>query len=112
MPYQSVNPATGEVLQKFEERTDAQMMKALAAADATYRESWSIAPYKERAEYIGKAAALMLEQKEALARIATLEMGKRIAESRGEVKRKRTYTNNPKTTAKTAMLMAITRKDR
>jgi succinate-semialdehyde dehydrogenase / glutarate-semialdehyde dehydrogenase len=48
MPYQSVNPATGEVLQKFEEHTDAQMMKALAAADATYRESWSIAPYKER----------------------------------------------------------------
>jgi succinate-semialdehyde dehydrogenase/glutarate-semialdehyde dehydrogenase len=85
MPYQSVNPATAEVLQKFDNHTDDQMMKALAFADSTYRESWSVASYKERAKYIGKAAALMLEQKEALARIATLEMGKRISESRGEV---------------------------
>jgi succinate-semialdehyde dehydrogenase/glutarate-semialdehyde dehydrogenase len=38
-----------------------------------------------RAKYIGKAAALMLEQKEDLARLATIEMGKRIAEGRGEV---------------------------
>jgi succinate-semialdehyde dehydrogenase / glutarate-semialdehyde dehydrogenase len=85
MAYQSVNPATGEVLKTFDEHTDDQMMKALAVADATYRQSWSITSYKERAKYIGKAAALMLEQKETLARFATLEMGKRIAESRGEV---------------------------
>jgi succinate-semialdehyde dehydrogenase / glutarate-semialdehyde dehydrogenase len=85
MPYQSVNPATGEVLQNFEEHTDQQMMDALAAADKTYREIWSTASYKERARYIGKAAALMLEQKETLARLATIEMGKRIAEGRGEV---------------------------
>jgi succinate-semialdehyde dehydrogenase / glutarate-semialdehyde dehydrogenase len=85
MPYQSVNPATGEVLQVFKEHTDQQMMDALAAADKTYREIWSTAPYKERAKYIGKAAALMLEQKETLARLATIEMGKRIAEARGEV---------------------------
>jgi succinate-semialdehyde dehydrogenase/glutarate-semialdehyde dehydrogenase len=83
--YQSVNPATGEVLQRFEEHTDDQMMEALAAADTIYRESWSVARYKERAKFVGKAAALMLEQKEVLARTATLEMGKRISESRGEV---------------------------
>jgi succinate-semialdehyde dehydrogenase / glutarate-semialdehyde dehydrogenase len=85
MPYQSVNPATGELLQVFEEHTDRQMMDALAAADKTYREVWSFPPYRERAKYIGRAAALMLEHKEALARLATIEMGKRIAESRGEV---------------------------
>ena len=85
MPYQSVNPATGELLQVFQEHTDQQMLDALAAADKTYREVWSTAPYKERAKYIGRAAALMLEQKEELARLATIEMGKRIEESRGEV---------------------------
>jgi succinate-semialdehyde dehydrogenase/glutarate-semialdehyde dehydrogenase len=85
MPYQSVNPATGQLSQKFEEPSYQQMMDALAAADRTYREFWSVAPYKERAGYIGKAARLMLEQKESLARLATIEMGKRIAESRGEV---------------------------
>jgi succinate-semialdehyde dehydrogenase/glutarate-semialdehyde dehydrogenase len=85
MPYQSVNPATGQLSQSFQEHTDHQMMDALAAADKAYREFWSSAPYKERAKYIGKAAKLMLEQKESLARLATIEMGKRIAESRGEV---------------------------
>jgi succinate-semialdehyde dehydrogenase/glutarate-semialdehyde dehydrogenase len=85
MPYQSVNPATGELLQVFPEHTDQQMLEALAAADKTYREVWSTKSYKERAKHIGKAAALMLEQKEELARLATIEMGKRIEESRGEV---------------------------
>jgi succinate-semialdehyde dehydrogenase/glutarate-semialdehyde dehydrogenase len=85
MPYQSVNPATGQLLQVFEEHTSRQMMDALAAADKAYREFWSALPYQDRAKHIGKAAKLMLEQKESLARLATLEMGKRIAESRGEV---------------------------
>lgn len=85
MPYQSVNPATGQLLKKFEEHSDQQMMAAVAAADRAYRESWSTIPYKERAKCIGNAAKLMLEQKEVLARLATIEMGKRIAESRGEV---------------------------
>jgi succinate-semialdehyde dehydrogenase / glutarate-semialdehyde dehydrogenase len=85
MPYQSVNPATGESLQMFEEHSNQQMMDALTAADKVYREFWSTAPYKERAVCIAKAARLMLEQKESLARLATLEMGKRIEESRGEV---------------------------
>ncbi len=85
MPYQSVNPATGELLRVFEEHTDRQMMDALATADNTYRKLWSMMPYRERAKYIGRAAALMLQQKEALARLATIEMGKRIAEGRGEV---------------------------
>ena len=33
MQYQSVNPATGELLQAFEEYTNEQMMAALTAAD-------------------------------------------------------------------------------
>src|ERR1700682_4064437 len=42
-------------------------------------------PFKERSKIIAKSAQLFLEKKEELARLATLEMGKRIAESRGEV---------------------------
>jgi hypothetical protein len=41
--------------------------------------------HRERARVLGKAATLMLDQRETFARLATLEMGKRIAESRGEV---------------------------
>src|SRR5580698_601957 len=85
MAYQSVNPSNGEVLRNFDQHTDQQMEQMLATADQTFREVWSRKPVRERAKVIGKAASLMLEQKEKFSRLATLEMGKRIAESRGEV---------------------------
>src|ERR1700730_8855042 len=85
MAYQSVNPFNGEVLRTFDQHTDQQMEQMLVTADWTFREVWSRKPIRERAKMIGKAASLMLEQKEKFARLATFEMGKRIAESRGEV---------------------------
>ena len=83
--YQSVNPATGELLQAFEQHTDQQVLDALAAADKAYRQIWSALPFKERSKYLSKAAKHLLERKEEVSRLATLEMGKRIAESRDEV---------------------------
>lgn len=84
MPYRSVNPATGEVLKTFPEHTDQQVMDALAAADRAFR-AWSARPFSERSKIIGRSAQIIRQKKEELARLATLEMGKRIAESRGEV---------------------------
>jgi succinate-semialdehyde dehydrogenase/glutarate-semialdehyde dehydrogenase len=84
VPYRSVNPATGEVLKTFSEHTDQAMMDALAKADEAFI-AWSTRPTEERAKIIARAAQLLLEQKGELAKLATLEMGKRIAESRGEV---------------------------
>jgi succinate-semialdehyde dehydrogenase/glutarate-semialdehyde dehydrogenase len=82
--YRSVNPATGEVLKTYAEHTDQEMMDALATADKAFV-SWSTRPIEERAKIISRAAQLLLERKSELAKLATLEMGKRIAESRGEV---------------------------
>ena len=84
MPYRSVNPATGEVLKTFTEHTDQEMMEALATADKAFA-SWAALPVDERAKTISRAAQLLLERKCELSKLATLEMGKRIAESRGEV---------------------------
>jgi succinate-semialdehyde dehydrogenase/glutarate-semialdehyde dehydrogenase len=84
VPYRSVNPATGEVLKTFPEHTDQQVMDALAAADRAFR-TWSARPFSERSKIIGQCSQVLLKRKEELARLATLEMGKRIAESRGEV---------------------------
>ena len=84
MSYCSVNPATGEVLKDFTQHTDEQMWDALATADKAFR-SWGSRPISERSKIIGRSAQILLEKKEELARLATLEMGKRIAESRGEV---------------------------
>src|ERR1700721_593441 len=84
MSYRSVNPATGEVLRTFTENTDEQMWDAVTTADRAFR-PWAACPFSERSKIIGRSAQLLLEKKEELARLATLEMGKRIAESRGEV---------------------------
>lgn len=84
MPYRSVNPATGEVLKTFAEHTDEQVMNALTSADRAFR-LWSAKPFSERAGIVGRSAHLLLEKKEELARIAGLEMGKRVVEGRGEV---------------------------
>jgi succinate-semialdehyde dehydrogenase / glutarate-semialdehyde dehydrogenase len=84
VPYRSVNPATGEVLKTFPEHTDEQMWSALKKADKTFR-AWAARPFSERSKIIARSAQVLLEKKEELSRVATLEMGKRIAESRGEV---------------------------
>jgi succinate-semialdehyde dehydrogenase/glutarate-semialdehyde dehydrogenase len=85
MPYQGVNPVTGKILQSFIEHSDRQMIDALTRADETFHRVWSIASCEERAEIIVRVASLMREQKEDLARLATLETGKRIEESRREL---------------------------
>jgi succinate-semialdehyde dehydrogenase / glutarate-semialdehyde dehydrogenase len=85
MAYQSVNPANGEILRRFDQHTDEQMQNALATADNTYRHIWSRMAIRDRAKIVGRAASLMLDRKEELARLASLEMGKRISEGRTEV---------------------------
>jgi len=85
MAYQSINPFNGELLQRFDQHTDAQMESALAKAESTFQHIWSKATFRDRAEVVGRVASLMLERKESLARLAALEMGKRISEGRAEV---------------------------
>jgi acyl-CoA reductase-like NAD-dependent aldehyde dehydrogenase len=56
MTYQSLNPATGKLLKKFEELTDKQLETKIAAA-ATCFETWRHKSYAERAAIVAKAAA-------------------------------------------------------
>ena len=84
MPYQSVNPNSGDVLQSFEHFTTTQLELSLAEAERCFQ-SWKLKRYAERAQVLNKAAALLHAQVEDFARLATLEMGKRIDEARNEV---------------------------
>lgn len=84
MAYQSLNPATGELLKVFEETTNEQLEGKLSAAAGCFA-IWRDKSYAERAVIIARVASLMLERKEALATTMTIEMGKRIADARGEV---------------------------
>jgi succinate-semialdehyde dehydrogenase/glutarate-semialdehyde dehydrogenase len=84
MAYQSINPFDGKVAKTFPELTDAQLETAIQTA-ATCYETWRHKSYAERAKIVAKAAELMHARADEFARHATLEMGKRISESRGEV---------------------------
>lgn len=85
MAYQSVNPATGELIKTFANHTDAELQSALTAAHALYKSQWSRGPITPRLEVLKRFARLVDQRAEDLARILVTEMGKRISEARGEV---------------------------
>lgn len=78
------DPATGETLTHV---ADAAAADGLAALDAAHRAqpAWAATPPRERSELLRRAFELTVERTEALATLMTLEMGKPLAESRGEV---------------------------
>ena len=84
MSYQSVNPATGKVLKKFKEITNKQLETAIKTATACF-DAWRFKTFSERAVVVAKAAASLRARVDDFAKPVTLEMGKLIAESRGEV---------------------------
>lgn len=84
MSYQSVNPFNGKELQSFETFTDKQVESALEAAEACYKK-WRLTTFAERATIAHKAASIMRKRVDEFAQPMTLEMGKLIAEARGEV---------------------------
>jgi succinate-semialdehyde dehydrogenase/glutarate-semialdehyde dehydrogenase len=82
--YQSVNPFDGKTFKTFVSITNADLEQKIATAQACYA-TWRRKTYAERSAIVAKAAAIMHERRDAFARLATLEMGKRIDEARGEV---------------------------
>ena len=79
-----VNPATGETLAALPLASAADLDRALEVADEGFR-IWRKSTPQERAAVLQGAARLMVERQEDLARVATMEQGKPLAESRIEV---------------------------
>jgi succinate-semialdehyde dehydrogenase/glutarate-semialdehyde dehydrogenase len=84
MAYQSINPNDGKTLKKFAEISTEQLEHSLATAESCFQ-AWKHISYQERAVIVRKAAALLRASVDDFAKLATLEMGKRIDEARGEV---------------------------
>nr|WP_295462389.1 NAD-dependent succinate-semialdehyde dehydrogenase [Mesorhizobium sp.] len=78
-----VNPATGRAIGVVPHATAADLDRALAAAERAFA-SWRHVNPRERGKILKKAADLMRERQEDIARLATLEMGKPLAEARLE----------------------------
>lgn len=82
--YATINPATGERVAEFPTLTDEEVQDALKRSFTEYR-TWRSTPLAERAAVLTRVAELHRERSEELAALLTLEMGKPIAEARGEV---------------------------
>ena len=84
MPYETVNPATGELLASYPEHTPAEVEIALVLADKTYH-FWRLLSFVERGAMMSRAADIFRQESEKLSNLITLEMGKLIDESQAEV---------------------------
>jgi succinate-semialdehyde dehydrogenase/glutarate-semialdehyde dehydrogenase len=82
--YKTVNPATGETLKEFPLATAPEVEQALAASREAFGD-WRSAPVEARAKVIARVAELYRERQDELARLIATEMGKPLAQSRGEV---------------------------
>src|SRR5512132_3703653 len=73
----SVNPYNGQTLKTFTEMTSEGVDRAIALAHQRFM-TWRRTSIPERAALLLKAADLCVDREEELARLMTLEMGKRI----------------------------------
>ena len=82
----SVNPATGEVLARTEEHSEAEVEGRLSRAVETFR-LWRHRPVAERARLIGRVAEVLEAGKERYGRLMTQEMGKTLASAVAEAEK-------------------------
>ncbi len=75
MAIATINPATGEVLKKFEPLTDAQVDERIAKAAKAFQ-SFRKTSFADRAKWMLKAGEILEKEKAELGRLMTLEMGK------------------------------------
>lgn len=78
------DPATGAVIRSIADATAEDGIRALDAAVAA-QDEWAATPARTRSDILRRAFDLVQERKEDLALLMTLEMGKPLAEARGEV---------------------------
>jgi aldehyde dehydrogenase (NAD+) len=81
---ESVNPATGEVIARVRQASVAEYETCVAAAEEAFLR-WRQVPAPKRGEVVRRVGNAMREQKDALGRLITLEMGKIVQEGWGEV---------------------------
>jgi len=86
MSIESINPTTGEVLERFEETSEPELDRVLSAARAAFLE-WRTVPFARRAQRMRNAAGVLRARAAQYARTMTLEMGKPIVQAEAEVEK-------------------------
>ncbi|MEU3890483.1 NADP-dependent succinic semialdehyde dehydrogenase [Streptomyces sp. NPDC029041] len=83
MPIATVNPANGETLKTYEAMDEQEIERRLQLAEATFR-TYRTTTFDERARLLHRAADLLEEDQQDIARVMTTEMGKPIQQARAE----------------------------
>jgi len=84
MSIQSINPATGEILESFKETSGQELDRILTGAHAAFLQ-WREVPFARRAQRMREAAQTLRTRRAEYARTMTLEMGKPIVQGEAEV---------------------------
>jgi len=83
--YENRNPAnTDELVGSFVASNEADVNAAVDAAKEAYK-TWRLVPAPKRAEILYRAAEILVQRKEEYSKDMTREMGKVLAETRGDV---------------------------
>jgi succinate-semialdehyde dehydrogenase/glutarate-semialdehyde dehydrogenase len=80
----TINPATGETVKTFEEISDDEVERCLAAA-ASAHASYRLTSFEDRAAWMHRAAGILDEEQDQIAAMMTTEMGKTLSAARQEV---------------------------
>ena len=82
--FQAINPANEEILAEIAQAETSDVDAAVSAATEAFK-SWRLVPAPLRGEFLFKAGDILKQKKEELAQLLTRDMGKVIAEARGDV---------------------------
>jgi succinate-semialdehyde dehydrogenase/glutarate-semialdehyde dehydrogenase len=86
MAIATVNPATGELVKKFDALTDAQVDEKISKAARAFQ-SFRRTSFADRARWMNKAGDILVAEKDSLGRLMTLEMGKTLASAVAEAEK-------------------------
>ncbi len=84
MAIATINPATGQTLKTYDEMSEADVDRCLAAAAAAH-ESYRLTSFAERAGWMHSAADILDKEQDQIAAMMTTEMGKTLAAAKQEV---------------------------
>jgi succinate-semialdehyde dehydrogenase / glutarate-semialdehyde dehydrogenase len=84
MALESINPATGELLESFAEWPDQQVAEVIGQTQQAWL-AWRETSFGERARLMRRAAEVLRDDAEDYARTIALEMGKPISQGRSEI---------------------------
>ncbi|MEV7656787.1 NADP-dependent succinic semialdehyde dehydrogenase [Streptomyces anulatus] len=83
MPIATVNPANGELIRSFDALGEEETERRITAAAETFRH-YRTTPFEQRAAWLNRAADLLDEDRDTIARTMTVEMGKPVKAARAE----------------------------